>query len=102
MILLSLISLSNNLKKWFFDRIKHPLGSGKMTIDRKKLIEKRGSLVDITYLGLDNKECFAIGWFFQLTETHARLKVTSTAGDSYESLDIGIDKIQEIKTFEMG
>ena len=34
-----------------------------------------------------------------MTETLARLKVTSTAGDSYECLDIPIKEITEVKDF---
>lgn len=72
----------------------------KITIDRKNLIKKRGEIVDVSYLGADNKECFCIGFFFNLNETHARLKITSTYRDTYECIEIPVEKILEIKNYE--
>lgn len=72
----------------------------KIVLNRKELIKKRGEIVDITYLGIDDKECFCIGFFFNLNETHARLKITSTYRDTYECVDIPVEKIQEIKSYD--
>ena len=72
-----------------------------MGVSRKELIKKKGEVVEITYTGLNDKECFGIGWFFQLTEESARLKVTSTKGDSYECMNIIVDKITAISSFDI-
>ena len=72
-----------------------------MGISRKDLIAKKGEVVEISYNGLNDKECFGIGWFFQLTEQSARLKVTSTKGDSYECMNIDVDRITAISAFQI-
>ena len=73
-----------------------------MTNEKKKirdeLMKRRGQMATILYKE-NGAECFAIGWFFQLTLDHARLKVTSTRFETYESLDIAIDQISKIEEF---
>ena len=65
-------------------------------VTRENLIKKRGHMVDCLYIE-NGLTCFAIGWFFQLTQNTVRLKVTSTRFENYESLDIPVDTI-----FQMG
>ena len=67
-------------------------------VKREELIKRRGHMVTILYKE-NGAECFAIGWFFQLTIDMARLKVTSTRFETYESLDIAIDQIYKIEEY---
>ena len=67
-------------------------------IKRDDLIKRRGHMVTILYRE-NGSDCFAIGWFFQLTLDMARLKVTSTRFETYESLDIPIDQITKIEEY---
>ena len=67
-------------------------------ITREVLMKKRGHMVSVLYL--ENKlSCFAIGWFFQLTQDAARLKITSTRFENYESLDIPVANIYAMKDY---
>lgn len=67
-------------------------------ITRELLLRKRGNMVSVLYLE-NGFSCFAIGWFFQLTQNAARLKITSTRFENYESLDIAVDDIYAVEDY---
>lgn len=67
-------------------------------ITREVLMKKRGHMVSVLYLE-NSFPCFAIGWFFQLTQTTARLKITSTRFENYESLEIPVDDIYALEDY---
>lgn len=67
-------------------------------ITREVLMKKRGHMVSALYLE-NGFQCFAIGWFFQLTQTAVRLKITSTRFENYESLDIPVEDIYAVEEF---
>lgn len=67
-------------------------------ITRDLLIKKRGNMISVLYLE-DGYTCFAIGWFFQLTQHMARLKITSTRFENYESLDIPVGEIFSVEDY---
>lgn len=67
-------------------------------ITRELLLKKRGHMVSVLYLE-NGYQCFAIGWFFQLTQVTARLKITSTRYENYESLDIPVEDIYALEDY---
>ena len=71
----------------------------KNQMQRDLLLKKAGHMVIVYYLGVDEEDCFAIGWFYAMDETELFLKVTSTKFETYENIKIEIDRVSKIDDY---
>ncbi|MFW9991980.1 MAG: hypothetical protein ACFFD4_07950 [Candidatus Odinarchaeota archaeon] len=69
-------------------------------VDRDALLKKAGKMITVTYKGLEDQPCFGIGWFFAMDEDSVRLKVTSTRNETYEAMEIEIDRITGFSDYQ--
>lgn len=67
---------------------------------RNELMKKAGSMVIAYYTGFESQECFAIGWFYAMNEEAIKLKVTSTAFETYENITIPITSINKMEAYQ--
>ena len=68
-------------------------------MNREELLKKAGNMVLVLYSGFENQSCFAIGWFYAMNEEAVKLKVTSTAFETYENITIPIPSIVKIEDY---
>lgn len=66
---------------------------------RNELMKKAGSMIIAYYTGFENQECFAIGWFYAMNEEEIKLKVTSTAFETYENITVSIPSITKMEDY---
>ncbi len=52
------------------------------------------------YQGFESQDCFAIGWFYAMDEETVKLKVTSTAFETYENILIPIKAIKKMEDYQ--
>ena len=69
-------------------------------MNRMELLKKAGNMVKIEYRSENNLECLAIGWFYAMDEEVIKLKITSTAYETYENISILIGKITKIEDYQ--
>ena len=69
-------------------------------MNRNELLKKAGSMVIAYYNGFENQDCFAIGWFYAMNEEAIKLKVTSTAYETYENITIPIKNIVKMEDYQ--
>lgn len=68
-------------------------------MNRDELLKKAGNMVLVLYSGFENQSCFAIGWFYAMNEEAVKLKVTSTAYETYENITIDIKSIVKVEDY---
>jgi len=80
--------------------IKNKFGSTLVrNMNRSELLKKAGNMVLCHYAGVKNEECFAIGWFYAMNEDSIKLKVTSTAFETYENITIEVESIIKMEDY---
>lgn len=68
---------------------------------RADIMKRAGEIVKVEFKGSDNQENFLIGWFYGLIDDTVRLKVTSTKHESYESINIPVDRVTDISNYQV-
>ena len=68
---------------------------------RADIMKRAGEIVKVEFKGSGDSECFLIGWFYGLIDDTIRLKVTSTKHESYESINIPVDRVTDISQYHI-